>query len=90
MIDLVIAIVMGGIMGWLASLVMRRDSSMGIVWNVLVGCAGSVLGRYLLAGMIGGGQLRGDAFDWRTLLTAFIGAVILLALVNLVERGRVR
>jgi uncharacterized membrane protein YeaQ/YmgE (transglycosylase-associated protein family) len=85
--DLIIALVMGGVMGWLASMVMNRDASMGIVMNVIVG---SVLGRFLLGGLIGGGHLRGDAFDWRTLLTSFIGAVILLAVVNLIKRGKVR
>lgn len=88
--DIIIAIIMGGIMGWLASMVMGRDASMGIVMNVIVGCIGSILGRFLLGGLIGGGHLRGDAFDWRTLLTSFLGALILLAIVNLVQRGRIR
>ena len=85
--DLIIALVMGGIMGWLASMVMNRDASMGIVMNVIVGCVGSILGRFLLGGLIGGGHLRGDAFDWRTLVTSFIGAVILLFLIRLVKRA---
>ncbi|MDE8651623.1 GlsB/YeaQ/YmgE family stress response membrane protein [Novosphingobium sp. H3SJ31-1] len=88
--DFIVAIIMGGIMGWLASKVMNRDASMGIFWNIVVGCVGSILGRFLLGQFIGGGQLRGDAFDWRTLVTAFIGALILLALANLVQRGRLR
>lgn len=83
-------IVLGGVAGWLASMVMNRDASMGIFWNIIVGCVGSILGRLLLGGLIGGGHLRGDAFDWRTLVTAFIGAIILLAIVNLIKRGRVR
>ncbi len=90
MIDFIIAIVMGGVMGWLASKVMSRDASMGIFWNIVVGCVGSTLGRFLLGRFIGGGHLRGDAFDWRTLLTSFVGAVILLGVVNLVQRGRIR
>ena len=90
MIDFIIAIVMGGVIGWLASLVMARDASMGIFWNILVGCIGSILGRFLLGNLIGGDGLRGDAFDWRSLLTAFIGAAILLAIANLVQRGRLR
>lgn len=90
MINLIIALVMGGVMGWLASVVMRRDASMGIFLNIVVGCVGSILGRFLLGGFIGGGHLRGDAFDWRTLLTAVLGAVVLLAVVNLFQRGRVR
>lgn len=90
MINLIIALVVGGIIGWLASMVMNRDASMGMVANVIVGCLGSILGRFLLGGFLGGGHLRGDAFDPMTLLTAFIGAVILLAIVNLIRRGRVR
>ncbi|MDE2436223.1 MAG: GlsB/YeaQ/YmgE family stress response membrane protein [Sphingomonadales bacterium] len=90
MINLIIALVMGGIIGWLASMVMNRDASMGMVANVIVGCIGSILGRFLLGGFIGGGHLRGDAFDWRTLLTAFVGAIILLGVVNLVRRGSIR
>lgn len=90
MIDFIIAIVMGGIIGWLASIVMRTDAQQGIFLNIIVGCIGSILGRLLLGGFLGGGHLRGDAFDWRTLVTAFIGAIILLAIVNLIRRGRVR
>lgn len=90
MISFIIAIVMGGIIGWLASKVMNRDASMGIFANVVVGCVGSILGRFLLGGFIGGGNLRGDAFDPKTLLTAFLGAVVLLAVVNLIKRGKVR
>ncbi|WP_017669757.1 GlsB/YeaQ/YmgE family stress response membrane protein [Blastomonas sp. AAP53] len=87
---LILALIMGGIMGWLASKVMNRDAQMGIFWNVVVGCIGSVLGRFLFGGLIGGGSLRADAFDPLTLLTSFIGAVVLLAIVNFVQRGRAR
>ncbi len=87
---LILALIMGGIMGWLASKVMNRDGQMGIFWNVVVGCVGSILGRFLFGGLIGGGSLRADAFDPLTLLTSFIGAVVLLAIVNLVQRGRAR
>src|SRR6218665_313534 len=90
MIDFIIAIIMGGIIGWLASIVMRTDAQQGIFLNIIVGCIGSILGRFLLQGVLGGGHLRGNAFDPMTLLTAFIGAVILLGIVNLVRRGRVR
>ncbi|GAA0640727.1 GlsB/YeaQ/YmgE family stress response membrane protein [Sphingomonas ursincola] len=87
---LILALIMGGIMGWLASKVMNRDAQMGIFWNVVVGCIGSVLGRFLFGGLIGRGSLRADAFDPLTLLTSFLGAVVLLAIVNLVQRGRAR
>ena len=87
---LILALIMGGVMGWLASKVMNRDAQMGIFWNVIVGLVGSVLGHFLLGGLLGGRGLRNGAFDPLTLLTAFIGAVVLLAIVNLVQRGRAR
>ncbi len=85
-----VALALGGIIGWLASLVMNRDASMGVAANVLVGCLGSVVGRLLLGWLIGGTGLTSDPFDWRTLLSAFVGAVLLLGAFNLVRRGRLR
>ena len=89
--DFIIAIVMGGVIGWLASIVMRTDAQQGILLNIIVGCLGSILGRFLFGRFLGGGSLRaGDYFDPMTLLSAFLGAVVLLAIVNLVRRGKVR
>lgn len=88
--DFIIALIMGGVIGWLASIVMRTDAQQGIFLNIIVGCIGSILGRFLFGGIFGGGHLRGNAFDPMTLLTAFIGAVVLLAIVNLFRRGSVR
>lgn len=88
--DFIIALIMGGVIGWLASIVMRTDAQQGIFLNIIVGCIGSILGRFLFGSFLGGGHLRGSAFDPMTLLTAFIGAVVLLAIVNLVRRGSVR
>jgi uncharacterized membrane protein YeaQ/YmgE (transglycosylase-associated protein family) len=84
----IIAIIVGGIAGWLASKVMNRDASMGIFWNVVVGCIGSVLGNLISQqfGWVGSVQ----EFSIIGLVIAFVGAVILLAIVNLVQRGRVR
>lgn len=90
MIGWIIALVMGGIMGWLASKVMNRDADMGILMNVVVGCVGSIIGRVALGGLLGGGRLRDNAFDPMTLLTSFIGAVVLLGVVNLIKRGSIR
>jgi uncharacterized membrane protein YeaQ/YmgE (transglycosylase-associated protein family) len=91
MINFIIALVMGGIIGWLASMVMGRDASMGIFWNVVVGCVGSMLGGWLFSFFTGGTQnLRDAPFSPMTLLVAFGGAVVLLGIVNLIKRGRVR
>ncbi|WJY19534.1 GlsB/YeaQ/YmgE family stress response membrane protein [Alteriqipengyuania flavescens] len=84
----IIAIIVGGVAGWLASMVMNRDASMGIIWNVIVGCIGSVIGN-LIANQFGvAGSVQ--EFSLTGLLVAILGAIVLLAIVNLIQRGRVR
>ncbi len=91
MINFIIALVMGGIIGWLASLVMNRDASMGKIANIIVGCIGSMLGGWLISFFTGGTQnLRDAPFNPLTLAVAFGGAIILLAIVNLIKRGKIR
>ena len=87
---LIIALVVGGIIGWLASIVMRTDAQQGILLNIVVGIVGSLLRAVLLAPLLGGGSLLSGALDIRSLLVAFLGAIILLAVVNLFRRGTVR
>jgi len=84
----IIALIVGGVAGWLASMVMNRDASMGVMWNIIVGCVGSVVGN-LIANQFGwAGSVK--EFSLTGLIIAFVGAVILLGVVNLVQRGRVR
>lgn len=84
----IIAIIVGGVAGWLASMVMNRDASMGIIWNVVAGCVGSVVGN-LVANQFGiVGSVRN--FSLTGLIVAFVGAVVVLGIMNLVQRGRVR
>jgi uncharacterized membrane protein YeaQ/YmgE (transglycosylase-associated protein family) len=84
----IIAIIVGGVAGWLASMVMNRDASMGIMWNVVAGCVGSVVGNLIANqfGIVGSVQ----QFSLTGLIVAFVGAVIVLGIMNLVQRGRVR
>ena len=71
--DLLITLIIGGIVGWLASIVMKTNAQMGIIANVLVGVVGSLLG-YWVAGLLGiaptGGILR--------FIVALLGAVVLI------------
>ncbi len=85
----IIAIIVGGVAGWLASLVMARDASMGIFLNIVVGVIGAVLGN-LLAGPLFGIDTTIQTFNLPGFLVAIVGAIVLLAIVNLVQRGRVR
>ncbi|MEA1015894.1 GlsB/YeaQ/YmgE family stress response membrane protein [Sphingomonas sp. LY54] len=87
---LILALIIGGIIGWLASIVMRTDAQQGIFLNIVVGIIGSLLGAVLLGPLLGGGNIMSGALDLRSLLVAFLGAVILLAIVNLFRRGAVR
>jgi uncharacterized membrane protein YeaQ/YmgE (transglycosylase-associated protein family) len=85
----IIAIIVGGVAGWLASLVMNRDASMGIFWNIIVGIVGALLGNAVLAPLLGfGGSIQ--TFDLGAFIIAILGAIVLLAIVNLIQRGRVR
>ncbi|EAQ28439.1 hypothetical protein NAP1_12608 [Erythrobacter sp. NAP1] len=85
----IIALIVGGVAGWLASLVMNRDASMGIFWNIVVGCIGSVVGN-LIAGPLLGISGSVQEFSLVGLGVAVLGAVVLLGVMNLIQRGRVR
>ncbi len=86
----ILIIIIGGILGWLASIVMRTDAQQGILLNIVVGIVGAILGGLLLSPLIGGAPITSGNFDIMSLLVSFLGAVILLAIVNLFRRGRVR
>ena len=85
----IIAIIVGGIIGWLASLVMNRDASMGIFWNIVVGIIGALIGNFL-AGAVFGIEGTIQTFNLTGFIIAIIGAIVLLGIANLVQRGRVR
>ncbi|AXK41438.1 MULTISPECIES: GlsB/YeaQ/YmgE family stress response membrane protein [Erythrobacter] len=84
----IIAIIVGGIIGWLASLVMNRDASMGIFWNIVVGIVGSFIGKWI-GSLIGVGATLTE-FSVPGLLMSLLGAIVLLGIANMVQRGRVR
>lgn len=88
--NFIIWIVIGGILGWLASLVMRTDAQQGIFMNVIVGIVGALLGGWLLSPLFGAGTINANDFSLMSLGVSFLGAVILLAIVNLIFRGRIR
>lgn len=87
---LIILLIVGGIIGWLASMVMRTDGQQGIILNVVVGIVGALLAGFLVTPLIGGAPITSGSFDVMSLISSFIGAIILLAIVNLFRRGSVR
>ena len=82
---IIVWLVVGGICGWLASLIMRTDALQGILMNIIVGIVGAVI-----AGLVLGKGNINQGLTVETFLWSLLGAVILLAVVNLVRRGSVR
>ena len=87
---ILIWLIVGGIVGWLASIVMRRDGSQGIILNIVVGIVGAALGGWLLGPFLGAPSINSGIISIGTFLVSFLGAVILLAIVNLISRRSVR
>ena len=85
MVGILVWLVVGGVVGWLASLIMRTDAQQGILMNIVVG----IVGAFLAGLLLGGGSIN-QGITLESFLYSLLGAVILLAVVNLVRRGRVR
>ena len=90
MINFIIWIILGGILGWLASLVMRTNAQQGVFLDIIVGIVGAFLGGLLLAPLFGTGTINQNDFSLSGLLVSLLGAIILLAIVNLFRRGTAR
>jgi uncharacterized membrane protein YeaQ/YmgE (transglycosylase-associated protein family) len=88
--NLIIWLVVGGLIGWVASMIMRTDGQQGIILNVVVGIVGAFLGGFLLSPLLGAGTVNSGDFSVAGLAVSLLGAVILLAIVNLFRRGRAR
>ena len=83
-------LIVGGLLGWLASMFMRTDAQQGVVLNIVVGIVGAMLGGWLLAPMFGVGTINQGDFSLAGLGLSLLGAIILLGIVNLIRRGSVR
>lgn len=80
-------LILGGLAGWVASLIMNKDESMGIGANILVGIVGSLIGGFLM-NYLGGWDFTG--FNIQSFIVALLGSIVLLAIINLIKRGVVR
>lgn len=88
--NLIIWLVVGGLIGWVASMIMRTDAQQGMILNIVVGVVGALLGGFLLAPMFGTGTINGNDFSVASLGVSLLGSIILLAIVNLIRRGTAR
>jgi uncharacterized membrane protein YeaQ/YmgE (transglycosylase-associated protein family) len=87
--NFILWLIVGGIVGWLASLIMKTDAQQGILLNVIVGIVGAFIGGWLISPLLGAGTIN-EGFSIMSVVVSLIGAIILLAIVNLFRRGRVR
>ncbi len=91
MINFILWLLFGALVGWLASIVMRTDARQGALMNIIVGIVGAFLGGLIFSILPGTNtNINNGDFSLVSLLVSFIGAVVLLAIVNLATRGRVR
>ena len=88
--NFIIWLVVGGLIGWIASMIMRTDAQQGVILNVVVGIIGAMLGGWLLAPLFGTGTINQNDFSLAGLGVSLLGAIILLAIVNLIRRGTPR
>ena len=85
----IVWLIVGGIVGWLASIIMRTNAQQGIILNVVVGIVGALIAGFVISPLNGMGTIN-DGISIATVLVSLVGAVILLAIVNLFRRGSVR
>lgn len=86
---LLLTLLLGGLAGWLASLIMNRDANQGVLLNIVVGIVGAFLANLLLAPLLGVPAVLDQVTVWGFVM-AVLGAVVLLAIVNLFTRRSIR
>lgn len=88
--DLIIMLIVGGLIGWVASMIMRTDAQQGIFLNIVVGIVGALLAGFIVTPLIGGAPITSGGISITSILVSLLGAVVLLAVINLFRRGSVR
>ncbi len=88
--NFIIWIVVGGVLGWVASLIMRTDAQQGVLLNIVVGIFGALIGGWFLSPLLGAGTINQGDFSIAGLGVSLLGAVVLLAVVSLVRRTAAR
>jgi len=88
--NIIVWLIVGGLIGWVASMIMRTNAQQGIILNVVVGIVGAFLGAWLLSPILGVSTINQNNFSLGGVGVSLLGAVILLAVVNLFRRGIAR
>ncbi len=87
---LIVLLIVGGLIGWVASMIMRTDGQQGIFLNIVVGIVGAMLAGFLITPLVGGLPITSGVLSVQSVVVSLVGAIVLLAIVNLFRRGAVR
>lgn len=86
----IVWLIVGGIVGWLASLIMRTDSQQNTLVDIVVGIVGAFVAGLVVTPLLGGGTINQGSFNFWSLVVSLLGAIVLLGIVNVFRRGTVR
>ena len=82
----IIVIIVGAIIGWLASLLMHTDAQQGLIWNIVIGIVGALLGEWIFGTLLNiGSAAAAGSFSFYGILWGVLGAVILIAILKAVR-----
>lgn len=87
--SIIVWLVVGGLVGWIASMIMGTDAQQGIILNIVVGIIGALIGGWLIGPLLGAGSIN-DGISIMSFIVSLIGAIILLAILRLFQRGPTR
>lgn len=88
MVNLIVWLVVGGLVGWLASVIMKTDAQQGVFLNVVVGLVGAAIAGWLISPLVGVPNINDNVFSLGSFLVSLLGAIVLLGVVVLVRGGR--
>lgn len=83
---IILWLVMGGVVGWIASMIMGSNGQQGIILNIVVGIVGAAIGGWLVGPLLGAGSIN-EGITVMSFIVSLIGAVVLLAIVGFFRRG---
>jgi uncharacterized membrane protein YeaQ/YmgE (transglycosylase-associated protein family) len=88
--NFILWLIIGGILGWIASIIMHTNAQQGIFLNIVVGIIGVMVAGFLLTPLFGIGTINQNNLSLPALFVSLLGSIILLAIVNFFRRGAVR
>lgn len=86
---IIIWLIMGGVVGWVASLIMGTSGQQGIILNIVVGIIGALIGGWLIGPLVGAGSIN-EGITVMSFVVSLVGAVILLGILSLFNRRSTR